>query len=165
MDDYIKLFYKKAEKYKYFIIILLIGLVFIINPVDNTEEITIESTESIFDLDKFKEELRYTISQIDGVGETEILLSIASTEEVIYASDTSKSSSDNYDESTVILSNSNSDEALVIKKIYPEFKGVAVVCEGGDSPQIKLEIMQLIMSVCDISSDKISISKMKGWDD
>jgi len=43
----------------------------------------------------------------------------------------------------------------------PKVKGVAVVCEGGDIPSVKQQINEIVTSVFDIPSTKVSIAKMK----
>ena len=96
------------------------------------------------------------ISSIDGAGKAKIMLTMDSSEENIYARDINGEKS----EYVVIKTNSN-ENGMLIKAVYPKIRGVAVVCEGGDKPKVKVDITNIICSSLGISSTKISIAKMK----
>lgn len=96
------------------------------------------------------------ISSIDGAGKAKIMLTMDSSEENIYAKDINGEKS----EYVVIKTNSN-ENGMLVKAVYPKIRGVAVVCEGGDKPKVKVDITNAICSSLGISSTKISIAKMK----
>ena len=88
----------------------------------------------------------------------------------MYASDVNKSSqtssdgsstSESYQSAMSILSDGSYGESpVLIKSNYPTFRGAVVLCDGADSSAVRLEITQAVSALCDISSDRISISKM-----
>lgn len=107
-----------------------------------------------------EERLGEIISLIDGAGKTEIFLTVDSSEENIYAKDINGEKS----EYVVIKTNSN-ESGMLIKAVYPKIRGVAVVCEGGDNPRVKVDITNAVCSSMGISSTRISIAKMKDRSD
>lgn len=100
------------------------------------------------------------ISSIEGAGKTKVFLTLESSEEKIYASDI------NGDKTEYVVIKENSDEGGMLLKIRkPVIRGVAVVCEGGDNPVVKVDIINAICSSLGVSSTRISIAKMKGRND
>ena len=162
------------EKYKYFFLIIAVGvLLMVISIPDNTAQETAESGDSesaeVFDLDQFEQQICDSLAAMDGVGRVEVMLSLESGEESVYASDVSRSSqssgtdssSENYQSTMSILSDgSYGEQPVLIKNKYPTFRGAVVICDGADSSSVQLEITEAISSLCGISSDHISILKM-----
>jgi len=50
---------------------------------------------------------------------------------------------------------------VVIQKTYPEFLGAAIVCDGAEMSRVRTSITQTVSSLTGLSSDKITIIKMK----
>lgn len=169
---------KKAQwircwnKYKYFVIVLSVGIVLMLctfpESSQTTEEQTGHSTQE-FDLAEFQEELCSSLSAIDGVGRVQVMLSLESGEESVYASDVSESSqssgensaSENYQSTMSILSDgSYGEQPVLVKSNFPTFRGAVVICDGADDSVVQLKITEAVSSLCGISSDRISISKM-----
>lgn len=116
-----------------------------------------------------EKKLEDIISSIEGVGECKIMVTIDTGEENIYAKqaknqnedrEESSKSSDEY-EYVILKSSSSKEEGMLLKIIEPNVRGVAVVCQGGDDPQIKESIINAVSAVLDIKTNKISITKMK----
>lgn len=158
---------KLFSKYKYFILVLVIGIIFIGFPGSLDTQVTNESKETTnFNIIEFEKKLETAISNIDGAGKTSVVLTLLSTEESIYATDIKSDITDGDNKKleeniTVVSTGSYGEEPLLIKKIYPTFKGVGVICEGGDNSVTKLEITEFLTSVLGIRVKDISISKMK----
>lgn len=158
---------KLFSKYKYFILVLVIGIIFIGFPVaGDTPHTNDFKEETNFNINEFEKKLENAISSISGAGKTSVVLTLLSTEESIYATDIKSDITDEKNKKleeniTVISTGSYGEEPLLIKKIYPTFKGVGVICEGGDSSVTKLKITEFLTSVLGIGVKDISISKMK----
>lgn len=121
-----------------------------------------------FDYSSYSEEtekkLTNIISSIDGVGECEVMITFEYTGENIYAKDseaksddTSQSNSDQY----VLYDSQNGEKALLIKEKYPTVQGVSIVCTGGDNTQVREAIINTVTSLFDISTNRVSVSKIK----
>lgn len=157
---------KLFAKYKYFILVLVIGIIFIGFPSTDTAVTNEFKETSNFNIEEFEKKIELAISNIDGAGKTRVVLTLLSTEESIYATDIKSDITDvgnkKLEENiTVISTGSYGEEPLLIKKIYPTFKGVGVICEGGDNSVTKLKITEFLTSVLGIGVKDISISKMK----
>ena len=50
----------------------------------------------------------------------------------------------------------------MLHRIYPEYRGALVVAQGADNAAIKLAITQAVAGLTGLSSDKITVVKMKG---
>ena len=47
------------------------------------------------------------------------------------------------------------------KTIYPQYLGAVVVCEGAASPQVRLDVLQAVAQFTGLSTDKISVLKLR----
>lgn len=130
---------------------------------------SITSSESVSDLEKRFSDI---ISNIDGVGRAEVMITYKSTTEKITANttttnnNTSSSTSGNTSNSTsitqapVIVTNSGKSEPYVTKEILPEVLGVIIVAEGADNPVTKLAIMRAAQTALRINASNIEIFAM-----
>lgn len=107
------------------------------------------------------------ISAIDGAGKVRVMITLAETTEYVYAqnqNDTKKvnSDSENSDNKNdfVIIEKDNNDSGLLIKTFEPKIRGVAVVCDGGDNPTVQQQIYSAVSAVLNVSTARISISKL-----
>ena len=66
------------------------------------------------------------------------------------------------DGETVIVSAGSGTQAAVERKtIYPQYLGAVVVCEGAASPQVRLDVLQAVAQFTGLSTDKISVLKLR----
>lgn len=157
---------QKLEQYKYVALILCAGLLLMLLPSGNQSRETAVETPPVsdaasdFDLEELEGKLERALSQINGVGEATVVLTLRSGAEEVLAQDTSQGNST--DRETVIVSTgSGTEEAVSVKTIYPEFQGALVVCEGGGSASVKLEVLKAVSAMTGLSSDQISICQRK----
>lgn len=118
--------------------------------------------------EKTEKRLREILQQIDGVGKAEIMLTVNSTEEYVYAEEIKSGISQDGDKISnqnenqyVFKGNSSDKEALVKKIISPQINGVVIVCEGGDKSTVAESIYEAVSTALDISSNKIYVAKIK----
>lgn len=110
------------------------------------------------------EELTEILEQAYGVGRVKVMLTIETTEESIYATDKQETYNETEREVTqqiILASGGGVEQPIKLYEISPKYKGALIVCDGADSPSVKLEIISAVSSLCGISSDKITILKMK----
>ena len=60
---------------------------------------------------------------------------------------------------TVVLGSGSGAEVVVTQSRYPDFVGALVVCEGGGSAAVRLEITQALSALTGLPSSKISVIK------
>ena len=77
------------------------------------------------------------ISQISGVGEAKIFLTMDNGGENVYLKNTDTKT----------------------KSIEPKVRGVVVVCDGGDDPLVVARVMDAVTKSLNIGSDKVCITK------
>lgn len=143
-------------------------------PAKNTAESKSVPTESVAtdDTDSYKKqiekELKDVLSQVRGVGECEVMVTVEGTTEYVYAENLTKSTdnngdrtSDRYENEIVITDNDGKKEALVRKIIKPQICGVVIVCEGGGDIKVNERVLKAVSTVLGISSSKICVEGRK----
>lgn len=157
----------QVQKYKYILLVLLLGVLLLVWPSSKEKE---ESNtelcrmgEIYFDLEELENRMEQVLSKIDGAGEVSLILTVKGGMECIYAADTEYSEENgSYEEQskTVLISTgSGTEEAAVIQRIYPEFQGALVVCEGGEDPVVRLLITQAVAALTGLKTDKITVCR------
>lgn len=152
-------------KYKFVLLILLVGIIFMSLPEARDRQ---KSEETVITEDipvNHTQELEEILSQIAGVGKVKVLLTEATGAETVYQTDTDhsvSSDSDTLRTETVIISDSGSAEGGLVRTVTPpKYLGAIIVCQGGDQPVLKLSIVEAVSNVTGISSDRITVLKMK----
>lgn len=156
--------FKILEKYKFVALILCIGIVLMLWPVGEkralNEETQTQQTQESFDLDALERKLEAALSEISGVGTATVVLTLKSSGEDVLAQNVSDGST-HETEAVIVSMGSNTEQAVSIKTIYPEFQGALVICDGAGSASVKLEVLQAVSAITGLSSDKISICRRK----
>ena len=154
-----------AGKYKYVLLILLIGVLLMSLPenhAEKTESITVSHEPASHSK---AEELEGILAQIAGVGKVRVMLTEAAGSETIYQTDEDRnqsSDSESLRSETVLVSDSDRTEKGLVRTIVPPvYLGAIIVCQGGDSPVVKLSIVQAVSNVTGIGTDRITVVKMK----
>ena len=87
---------------------------------------------------QIESDLQAVVSQIEGAGETKVLLTMENSVEYVYLKDSTTKT----------------------KEIQPHIRGVLVVCEGGDDPVAVERITTAVTKALDISTAKVCITKL-----
>ena len=148
------------------VLILIIMLSELIPVSDNKDEVK-NKNEEIDYYTTLENKVEEIISLIDGAGRTKVMITLSETTEYIYAkneSNQNKSSENSLNTDTendyVIIEQNNEDSGLLVKTIEPKIRGVAIVCEGGDNPTVQQNIYSTVSAVLNVSTARISISKL-----
>lgn len=158
---------KFLEQYKYVLIIIVVGIALLLWPSGGkqappAQDSAISSRQDDFDLAALEEKLSQTLSQVEGAGRVSVTLTIKSGMEQVLASDRTTSVTErgsSVEEETVLLSNGSGEEAVLITQRYPVFQGALVVCEGGDSAEIRLLMTQAVSALTGLGADRITVCK------
>lgn len=115
-----------------------------------------------------EEKLEKIIAQMQGAGRVQVMLTLESSDEKIYAADEktdTKTSGDSEQKSTdekyVLIDGKTGDDGILLKTNAPKVKGVIVVCDGGDDPTVAKQITTAVSAALGIGSNRISVIKMK----
>lgn len=156
---------KPMEKYKYVILVLIIGLALMLLPSrTNTDNIRIKNSEQETVI-PLNEQIAALLTKVEGAGKVEVMLSIETGEEILYQSDEDINTGEQTNTSrkeTVVITDSERNEIGLIKQTNPpNYLGAIVVCQGADSPRVQLALCDAVSKITGLSSDRISILKMK----
>ena len=149
-------------KYRYMLLILAVGVVLMLMPGYQKEEEqppaqTVQKSEQ----KDITQQLVNILSQIAGVGEVRVMLTVSTGEETLYQTDTDISENESRVE-TVLVTDSNRGQTGLIRQVNPpNYQGAIIVCKGGDKASVRLAVMQSVSSVTGLGADQISVMKMK----
>lgn len=155
------------KKYRYVILIVLIGLILMMIPSQKKNEATTSKTVTTSKENKneIDEELAEILSQIKGTGKVRVLLTTLEGEETIYQTneDISKNSdNESIRVDTVIVSDDQRNQTGLIRQVNPaKYKGALIVCEGAENPSVQLAVVDAVSKVTGLSTNRISVLKMK----
>ena len=141
-------------KYKYPILVVLVGMALLLLPGRETEEpavpvvtVTEESLE---------QRLEALLAQIEGAGAVRVLLTEDTGRETLWQTDV-----DSDRENTVIVEDSDRNETGLVRRTRsPSYRGAVILCQGADVPSVKLAIVEAVRCVTGLGADRISVQKM-----
>ena len=152
-------FIAAIKKYQYVLLVVLIGIFLMLLPSNNKAPQPIINTPTEATTNDVETELSEILSHIFGVGKVEVLLTESSGSNTIYQMDTGQNHS-NLD--TVVITNQNREEIGLVKQVLPPtYKGALIVCQGADNAKVRLSVVEAVKSVTGLSSDCITVLKMK----
>ena len=117
---------------------------------------------------KVEEKLKRVLSNLDSIGSVEVMVTLDSSMELVFAeSNKSDSSNSIFDSaikdevdnvsSPIIIDTNGKEEPLIIKEVLPRIKGVLVVCSGTNNISTKLDIMHAVQSLLGIDLNNIQV--------
>lgn len=154
------------KKYKFVVLILLIGIILMLLPAANTNnESNAPAVQSQPVFSDPTEELQNLLAQIKGAGKVRLMLTVSGGEKYIYQTDRDETVSGETSTvrvETIILTDSNRNQGGMVQQILaPQYRGAVVVCQGADDPKVKLAIMEAVKNMTGLGYDRISVLKMK----
>ena len=139
-------------------VIVLISIIGKISSAGSQKEV-VEDTPSYEE--ELETRLEEIISSVDGVGKCKVMITLEKDDRKIFAKDSYNKENENKYEYVIVKNGNGDNDGLVESTVMPEIRGVAVVCDGGDSAVVRTEVVSLVSSVFSVSSARISVSKMK----
>lgn len=140
----------------FIVIVLFLAVYFIfINRTDNKDSKENSNNSTTSYVNYIENKLESTILSIDEVKSVNVNVSLETGFEYVYATkdETKTTSSGTLSSSDLILV---SGEPVLLKEIYPKIQGVVVVVNDVGL-KTRLEILQAIQTVLEISNEKITI--------
>ena len=167
LKDNVKKVTDKLHKFRYPILIVVIGLVLMRFPVAGESAdngMVSVQTETAVDFN-LEEDLGRILGRIQGAGDVYVMLTTTRGEEIIYQTDQDISrgtdtASQKFD--TVTVTDANRNENGLVRQINPpKYLGAIIVCSGADDPTVRLAIVEAVSKVTGIGANKISVLKTK----
>lgn len=153
------------KKYAYVVIILILGLFLMTLPMNQETQVSPGPADSPEKKTDLSEELEEILSQIQGAGEVRVLLTLASGPETVYQQKEDIPAENDkgtiHREPVVITDTSRAQSGLIRMELGPEYLGAIVLCQGADSPAIRLSIVEAVSNATGLSTNRISVLKMK----
>ena len=134
----------------------------------NTSTTNGEYTTSITYAAFLENKLSETLSSIAGAGKVAVMVTLESGPELVIATSTDQKtntsqSGDNKTESItvvenpVIVSQNGTSKPLILMEILPKVQGVIVVAQGAGNVRVRLDLLNAIQALLDISGSNIQI--------
>ena len=153
------------QKYKFAVLILIAGIVLMMIPSPKSEETMPQASAQKVQERSLNEELADILSQIEGAGRVQVLLTLSAGEETLYQTDEDtdlEAESSSNKSKTVIVTNTEKAQTGLIKQINPpKYLGAVILCQGADNPAVRLSIIDAVKKITGLGADKISVLKMK----
>ncbi len=169
IPDSLKEFFKKLKSDKKAFAAVLIGVVGMLLIMFSELSFSAENADTgslndeLYNTCDSALEVQKFVESIKGAGKAKVLITYECTEKTVFAKNTEQSSYENKNESKseyIIIDSQNGETGLTEYIIYPEIRGVAVVCEGADNPIVKQRVVSAISALFSLSSNKISVTSM-----
>ena len=154
------------RKYKYVAIIFIAGLILMLLPSGKSDSsdatVITKETDSIMTLEQ---QLSEFLSYVKGAGEVKVILTVSAGEETFYQTNDDYSAGNDSSSTrtdTVTVTDAERNETGLIRQVNPPtYLGAIVVCQGADSPAVRLAIIEAVSKATGLGSDRISVLKMK----
>jgi stage III sporulation protein AG len=125
--------------------------------------------EPVFKLAEMEMQLAGILSQITGAGRVEVLLTLKSDMEVVIAADTETRSRrsgtggtlDSWDDETRVKTVLAGGHPIVSKRIYPQFQGALIVCDGASDAKVHAAILDAVASLTGLRTDSVTVAQRK----
>lgn len=118
--------------------------------------------------------LENLLSQVSGVGNVKVMITLSNSKEIVIAQDTNSSLSttkeidksgmtketcDKKSESKKIIVDGKNP--LVLKEIEPKIEGIIIIAQGAGNIYIKSELIKSAQTILNVEAHKIQVMKMK----
>ena len=157
---------KLWNRYKFVGLIVLIGMGLLLWPSGNGTGTAVNQESAVQSRD-LETEMAEILSAMSGVGQAKVLLTVdsdgerqlAENTELAYSGNTAAPEDYSRRSETVLVEGSAGDEAVVVRKQYPTYRGALVVCQGGDRAEVQLAVTEAVAALTGLSADRITVAK------
>ncbi len=124
--------------------------------------------------EKMEKRLKDILECVEGVGKVDVMLVLRTSQEKVFLIDKRNSGTQEEDPSdgskrltktweetweTVLTGNSQEEDAVVQKEIFPEIEGIIICAQGADNTKIKAEISEAAEALFGVPPHKIKVLK------
>ncbi|MDD5944638.1 MAG: hypothetical protein PUD43_02810 [Clostridia bacterium] len=141
-------------------------------------ENTAEAAEPADYVSELEEKTEKLLSQVEGAGNVDVMITLKSGAETVYAEENKKSTSETEEnasqgdsrgilsetEESTVMTISNGDGStspVIIKEMTADISGIVIVAEGGDSIIVKDSLIRAAQALFDVPANKVEVFKMK----
>lgn len=145
------------------LLVLALGCLLMLFPTGDGGEqhqVQLEQNEGEFILERFEQRLERVLSELDGAGETQVVLSLESGSRQILAQDRQNDSA-GVSTQTITVGGAGDQQVVPIQTVAPAFRGALVVCQGAGDAQVRLEITKAVGVLTGLGTDRICVTTGK----
>lgn len=156
------------DKYKFAALVALAGVVLLLWPSGDGETAERASPQAVSAAQtELQQEMEDILGRIQGVGEVQVLLTVdadgerqlAQDSELSYSGSTAAPEDYSRSAQTVLVDDGSGDAPVVIRTVYPTYRGALVVCQGGDRADVKLAVTEAVAALTGLTADRITVAK------
>ena len=148
------------RKYRYLLLAAVVGILCMILPEQN-KEIPSENAMEIASEPALEDSLSKILSNVYGAGQVKILLTQQEGVRTVYQCDEVRTDGDIRTDTVLVTDSTRCETGLIHQVIPPVYRGAVVLCQGADDARIRLQIIEAVKSVTGLTSDRITVLKMK----
>lgn len=154
------------KQYQTVLLVLAAGILLMMFPsreVKGAEQTAAQELQDqeLFDMEIFEKRLSEALSEIEGAGETTVVLTLKSGSRQVLAQDLERDGERSSANTVTLGRGSSGEEAVVLQTMGPQYQGALVICPGGENPEVRLRISAAVSALTGLGSDRISICKSK----
>ena len=101
------------------------------------------------------------LKQVEGVGSCQVMVTLESGSRTVYAADETASvgadGSSSVSENYLLVETEGGPVGLLLTRIQPTVKGVAVVCDGGSDAAVQQRVIQVVSTAFHISQRRVCV--------
>lgn len=105
---------------------------------------------------QLEERLQTLIAQVEGAGETRVMVTLAESARTIYAADR-ETDPDGCSRSEHLLLDGADPPALVESTLAPQVQGVAVLCAGGGDAAVQAAVTDIVKALTGVGASDITV--------
>ena len=155
---------ENIKRYRYLLLVIIAGILLLRVPTNSPDQQNSPEKDTPT-ASSLEESLARILSQMDGAGRVEVLLTEALGEELFFQEDKTQSAGEHSRDSstdTVLISGIDRTESgLIRQRNPPVYQGAVILCQGADRPGIRLAIVEAVADLTGLTSDKITVLTMK----
>ena len=153
---------KTNKKFQYIIIFAMLAIVvfiFLFGFNSEKPKSISDDDQVLLYIDNLENKLSSVLSNVAGVGDVEVIITIESGKESVLAMKTTTKNGVNglETETTPIIVNG---KTVVVKEVYPKITGVLIVAKGANNISTMNRLQQATISLLDIDINQIEILTM-----
>ena len=154
---------KLWNRYKFAGLVILLGAGLLLWPGGSR----IETEQPVAQERDLETEMEEMLSSMSGVGQVSVLLTVdsdgerqlAQSTELAYSGSTAAPEDYSRRSEPVLVDGAAGDEAVVVRRMYPTYRGALVVCQGGDRAEVQLAVTEAVAALTGLSADRITVAK------
>jgi stage III sporulation protein AG len=149
---------KEIKGVIWIVIALVLGICFIIaGGIVQKRKNELPSAKEVFSYSDYEknieERVAGIVSKVGGVYDVCVMVTLDSALNYSYAENDKGNSS----EYVTVRDKDGNESGVLISENTPKIRGVAVVCGGGEDPNIRLEITKLVSALLNIPQNKVYV--------